>query len=199
MTKGDDNSQQIAQENESALACQRGEFGSFDALYEAYIGRIYGFIYRRVFHKETAEDLTSETFLKALERIGSFNPEKGSFGIWIYRIARNTIIDYSRTKKVHADIEDMPALASKTNIVREAEANQALEEVMDALRKIKSEHREVLILRIWDGMSYKEIAEVTGMSEGNCKQIASRILRSLRSELGPSALALLFFASLWKR
>jgi len=153
MTTESDNSQTIAQENESALACQRGEFESFDALYEAYIEKIYGFIYRRVFHKETAEDLTSETFMKALERIKSFNPEKGSFGVWIYRIARNTIIDYSRTKKVHSDIEDMPALASKTDIVREAVANQSLEEVMEALRKIKAEHRTILIMRIWDGMS----------------------------------------------
>ena len=86
--------------------CLGGDLKKFGGLYELYIDKIYKFIYFKTHHKETAEDLVSQTFFKALENIKGFDPSKGKFSSWLYRIARNCVIDYYRTKKAKIDIYD---------------------------------------------------------------------------------------------
>jgi DNA-directed RNA polymerase specialized sigma24 family protein len=71
----------------------------FTEVYDLYASRIYQFIYYKTYHKETAEDLTSSTFLRAFENLHQFNPERGSIGAWIYQIARNLVTDHYRAKK----------------------------------------------------------------------------------------------------
>lgn len=171
--------------------CQLGDLKDFSLLYGTYVKKIYDFIYYRTNHKETAEDLTSRAFMKALEKIGSFDSEKGSFSSWIYRIARNSVIDHYRTKKIDADIADLWDLDSGDDIERDFDTKEKLKKVDEYLKTLKSEQREILIMRVWQEMSYKEIAEILGKSEASCKMSFSRAVTKLKKEMPLSLLLLL--------
>ena len=186
-------------ESSIILACQKGQTDQFDALYQAYIDPIYRFVYYKTMHKETAEDLTSEIFIKALQSISTFDTQKGTFSAWLYRIARNRVIDHYRTKKEDRNIEDIWDLSDRTDIERDAETMRQLEKVEGHLKTLKPQQREVIIMRLWDGLSHKEIADVLGISEANSKMIFSRTLRSLRDQLGVSSITIIFLLTnaLW--
>jgi len=176
--------------------CQAGNLDDFTLLYDAYVKKIYNFIYYRTQHKETAEDLTSRAFMKALEKISSFENEKGSFSSWLYRIARNSVIDYYRTKKHDADISDIWDLASEENIERDLDTKEKLKKVDEYLKNLKSEQREIIIMRVWQELSYKEIAEIIGKSEASCKMTYARALAKLKQEMPLSVLFLFILTRL---
>lgn len=173
----------IDNEKNIIKSCQRGDLEKFAWLYDKYIKKIYDFVYYKTTHKETAEDLVSVIFMKALEKIGGFNFDKGTFQAWIYQIARNTVIDHYRTKKIDANIEDVWDLAGNEDLERDIDVQEKLKKVEQYLSKLKSEHREIIIMRVWQGMSHKEIATILGKSEASCKMKYSRAITTLRKEL----------------
>jgi RNA polymerase sigma-70 factor (ECF subfamily) len=163
--------------------CQNGDLEEFDRLYKYYFDRIYRFVAYRVLDKQIAEDITSQTFFKALKSIKGFSAGKGNFSSWIYRIARNNIIDYYRGNKSNLDISEMWNLRSSDNLENEVETQEKIGQALDALKKLTKEHQEILIMRIWDNLPYKEIALITGKSEANCKVIFSRSIQKLKKEV----------------
>lgn len=181
------------QPNEEALieSCQNGRLADFEELYVRYLKGIYAFVFYRVMDRSSAEDLTSQTFLKALEHIGSYDRDKGAFSTWLYRIARNTVHDHFRTKRDHRDIESVWDLPSEDNPFLSAEQSIAFRDIHAALRSLDARKREILLLRLWDNLPYEEIARITGKSEASCKMTVSRTLDDLRSTLSPSALLIL--------
>lgn len=176
--------------------CQAGNREDFALLYDAYVNKIYSFIYFRTQHKETAEDLTSRAFMKALEKIKSFNPELGNFSAWLYRIARNSVIDHYRTKKNETDIADIWDLSDGQDIERDIDTKEKLKAVDAYLKTLKSEQREIIIMRVWQGMSYLEIAEVLGRSEASCKMTYLRAIARLKQEMPLSVLVLFILTRL---
>jgi RNA polymerase sigma-70 factor (ECF subfamily) len=121
--------------------------------------------------------------MKALEKIEGFDNKKGTFQAWIYKIARNTVIDHYRTRKVDTNIEDVWDLSSGEDLDRDLDVKQKLEHIEKYLVKLKSEQRDIIIMRIWQGMSYREISEVLGKSEDSCKMMFSRVIKKLREEM----------------
>lgn len=172
-----------AKEQQIIFACQTGDKEKFGILYDEYVRKIYDFIYYKTHHKETAEDLTSRVFVKALEKINIFDCGRGFFSAWLYRIARNSVIDFYRTKKGDIGIDDVWDLASGGDLERDIDAKQKLEKVEKYLKKLKSEQREIIMLRVWQGMNYKEIAEIMDKSEAGCKMMFSRAINDLRKEV----------------
>lgn len=177
-------------------ACQSGRLDRFGDLYDAYAEKIYRFVYFKTFHKETAEDLTSDIFIKALERIGQYDASKGVFSAWLYRVARNTVIDHYRTSHPAESIEDGWDFISLTDVEREAHASLQLEKVSEAMKGLKSEQREILTMRLWDGLSHAEIASILDLSESNVKQIFSRTVRSLKKQFGEHMILTLILIAL---
>lgn len=173
----------LLNEKQIISSCQKGEYTDFGLLYDNYVKKIYDFIYFKTYHKETAEDLCSLSFIKALENINTFNFSKGSFNSWLYRIAQNTVIDYFRTKKKEINIDDVWDLSDKTDFAYDLENKLQLEELQKYLKSIKSPRRDIVIMRIWQQLSYKEIAEITQMSEANCKMIYSRTMSALKTQM----------------
>jgi RNA polymerase sigma-70 factor (ECF subfamily) len=165
--------------------CQAGQTDQFARLYDLYIKKIYGYVYFRIQHREISEDLVSQIFIKALEKINSFDETKAKFTTWLYQIARNTVIDYFRTRKVEANIDDIWSLSSSQDIERDAGVRENLEQAEQLLKALSSEQREIVLLRIWDGLPYKEIAEMVGKTEASCKMIFSRVMTKLRLEIMP--------------
>src|SRR5271156_5973491 len=94
-----------------------GEQAAFGEIYNLYFKKIYQFIYFRVGHKEIAEDLAEEVFLKAFTKIASLN-EGAAFEGWLYQIARNLVIDYYRQKRITVALEDIEnTLEYETNVI----------------------------------------------------------------------------------
>lgn len=175
-------------------AAAKGDTAQFALLYDAYVRSIYDFIYYKTHHKETAEDLTSETFFRALKNIGRFDTSR-SFRAWLYSIAHNAVIDHYRTSRPTSDIEDVWDLATDDTMIRDADTKRALQEVQKHLSKLSPIQRDILILRLWQELSYKEIAEIVGKSEANSKMIYSRAIARLRAAV-PSGVFIILVATI---
>ena len=160
--------------------CKSGELVAFAALYDAYIQKIYSYIFFRIRHRQIAEDLASQTFVKALEYIASFDSEKGSFSAWLYRIARNTVFDYYRTSHPSGSLDETSDVPSQSDTQREVAGRLELERAEAFLKQLPSELRDLVIMRVWDGLSYAEISEVTGKTEAACKMSVSRSLARIQ-------------------
>lgn len=162
---------------------QAGETDSFTQLYERYARAIYAFIFYKTHHRETAEDLTSQTFMKALNKIQTFVAEKGTFQAWLYQIARNGVYDHYRSFKKTSDIEDAWDISTGEDVAHDAAVRDQLSEVREAIQKLKPAQRDIVILRVWQGLSYEEIAEIVGKSAGACKMDFCRATRTLKKEI----------------
>jgi len=160
-----------------------GDKDAFSVLYQKYIEKIYKFVFYKTMHKETAEDLTSTVFFKALDKIETFEGKKAKFQTWLYNIARNTVIDYYRTKKPNVDVEDFWGIADENHLETTIDSNLKIEEVKKYLQTLNPEQREIVILRIWEGLSYKEISEIVGKSENACKVTFSRTVSKLKDNV----------------
>ncbi|MFH1375794.1 MAG: sigma-70 family RNA polymerase sigma factor [Patescibacteria group bacterium] len=170
-------------ESEIISRVQSGETEIFSELYEAYVRKIYAFIFYKTHHRESAEDLSSQTFLKALNKINSFDQEKGTFQAWLYQIARNGVTDHYRSLKISSNIEDVWDLSSGDDVARDASVRDQLAEVQGALQRFSPAQREIVILRVWEGLHYAEIAEIVGKSEAACKMDFSRTIKNLKKEI----------------
>jgi len=155
----------------------------FAALYDQCVRPIFNFIYYKTLHKETAEDLTAETFLKAFKKFDTFDERKGKFSTWLYQIARNTVIDFYKLKKNYLNIDDIWDLSDDKDILQDIENIQRLEKVKSYLKKLDKDQREIIILRVWNDLPYKEIALILGRNEADCRMLFSRAIKQLRDQM----------------
>lgn len=169
--------------------CKKGDTKQFGVLYDKYIKKIYDFVYYKTSHQETAEDLVSLVFLKALKNIDTFYETKGTFQAWLFQIARNTVIDHYRTAKNDLDIEDVWDLTKDNNFEQEFDDKTKIKEISQYLKGLKPRQREIIIMRVWQEMSYQEIAEILNKSEASCKMMYSRAIHKLRQDV-PAAVLL---------
>lgn len=153
---------------------------SFVLLYDRYVEKIYRFLYFRTLQKEVAEDITSQVFLKAMDKIQTFNSDKGTFQAWLYQIARNLLIDEFRKRKPTENIEAHYDIADNTNLETETQAKLSNEALQKLLKTLPEESQELITMRLWDELSYSEIAVVTGKTEGSLKMQFSRIIGKLQ-------------------
>lgn len=170
--------------------CQAGNRSGFGKLYDLYAREIYDFVYYKTHHKETAEDIASETFFKALKNIHQFDASR-SFRAWLFGIARNAVMDHYRRLRPTFDIDDIWDIAADDDVARDADTRLKVEKVSHYLAALPAIQRDILILRVWQDLSYKEIAEIIGKSEDNCKVIFSRTMKELRKKVPAAAFLLL--------
>jgi len=185
------NSMELSQEQFLLSQVQAGDTTAFGPLYDAYIGDIYRFVFYRVQKKETAEDVTSHIFLKALENISSYHAKKGNFRAWLYQITRNSIIDYYRKNKAEENIEDT-VLSDNEKSKEQIETNLLSQDVQKYLHQLTPDQQEIIFLRVWEDLSYSEIAKILEKSEASCKMQFSRGIKQLR-DIMPLTLFLLFY------
>ena len=160
-----------------------GDRDALAALYERYMKRLYNYVYYRTHQRETAEDIVSDVFIHALEKVHTFDPKRGNVSAWLYRITRNLTIDHFRKMRPMQNIEDVWDLADDTDIVRDTDTALKMREARNILQKLSPEQREIVLLRLWDNYSFREIAEFTGKSEGAVKMAFGRALKSIRTDL----------------
>lgn len=159
---------------------QSGDFQAFGVLYEKYIDSIFAFVYRKTSDREIAEDITSQVWIKTLKSLEYFGEkENAGFKSWIYRIANNTVIDYYRTKKENIDIDTIAEIGISWDFAKEIDDKDKLTKVVEYMDLLKPIEREIVTLRIWDDVSYSEIAKICDKKEDNCKKIFSRALAKI--------------------
>ncbi|NQU77853.1 sigma-70 family RNA polymerase sigma factor [Candidatus Falkowbacteria bacterium] len=160
---------------------QNGDAEAFAQVYDAYIDKIYKFIYYKVRTQEQAEDLTSQVFTKLLEYILS-GKEIENLQALIYRVARNQVVDHYRSSKVEVPIE---FAVRETAVSFEAEIGkkEGLMEIEKALRKLKGEIKEAMLLRYIDDYSIREVAEILGKSEGSVRVMIHRARKEIKGKL----------------
>lgn len=160
--------------------CIDGELNYFWQIYERYVDKIYKFVYLKVNWQEIAEDITSDVFVSALNKISSFKiNEDSNLNAWLYRIAHNKVIDYYKSNKIEDNIDNCIELAMNTDYAKTIDNKDKLKEIFDYIKTLKKEHRDVFFYRFWEDLSYKEISEITWLTVDNCKQIVSRNLKSI--------------------
>jgi len=161
-----------------------GDVKAFGEIFEKYSDSLYKFIYLKVSSVDFAEDILSETFLKALSNLEKFNPKnEGSLKSWIYTIAYNLVKDFYIKHKEKVSIDEIFEIWIEENFGAQIDDKNKLEEVKEFLLNIKQEQREILVMRIWNDLSYKEISEITWKSVDNCKKIVSRVLKNINANL----------------
>jgi RNA polymerase sigma-70 factor (ECF subfamily) len=167
-----------------------GDAEAFGLLYDHYHPSVYRFLYYRIGSIAVAEDLTSETFFRALRSMGSFQWQGKDFGAWLFTIARNLTADHfkaGRTRLEHST-EDMSLHDRSTEgpdtAVLASLANEAL---LSALKELPHEQQECLIMRFLQGLSIAETAKVLGRSDGAVKQLQLRGVRNLAKLLPEGA------------
>ncbi|MGW3952541.1 ECF subfamily RNA polymerase sigma factor, BldN family [Streptomyces sp. NPDC004752] len=161
---------------------QAGEAEAFGRLYDQYSDTVYRYIYYRVGGKATAEDLTSETFLRALRRISTFTWQGRDFGAWLVTIARNLVADHFKSSRFRLEVTTGEMLdaneveRSPEDSVLESLSNAAL---LDAVRRLNPQQQECVTLRFLQGLSVAETARVMGKNEGAIKTLQYRAVRTL--------------------
>jgi RNA polymerase sigma-70 factor (ECF subfamily) len=159
-----------------------GDKEAFGQLYDHYQTSVYRFLYYRVGSTTLAEDLTGETFFRALRSMSSFRWQGKDFGAWLMTIARNLATDHFKAGRTRLEqtTEDMGTLdAAADGPENEVLASLTNEALLKALAELPPEQRDCLVMRFLQGLSIAETADVLGRSAGAVKQLQLRGVRNL--------------------
>jgi RNA polymerase sigma-70 factor (ECF subfamily) len=167
------------------LAAQRGDEQAFGELYDAYVDRIYRYIYYRVSTPEIAQDLTSEVFLRMVEGLPGYQYRQLPLLAWLYRIAHSRIVDHYRRSRHRANDEDIEALnlGTETDLDGAMMTSYHQQEVRNALSLLTDEQQQVIVLRFIEGHSLQKTADLLGKTIGAVKVMQHRALQSLNRVL----------------
>jgi RNA polymerase sigma-70 factor (ECF subfamily) len=167
---------------------RNGDSWAFGMIFDHYHDSIYRFIASRVQRPSDAEDLTQLVFVKALEALPRYVSRGVPFGGWLFRLARNAVIDHVRTRHDHTELDSLIEAAHGDAGPDEiAVVRQELDAVGAALASLTDEQREAISLRFFAGLSAREAAEAMGKQEGTVRGLQFRAIASMRRQLGIDA------------
>ncbi|EKD33448.1 MAG: hypothetical protein ACD_76C00027G0003 [uncultured bacterium] len=175
-----DDERKLSQEKELVLRMQKGDDSAFEILYEKYFDRIYAYVIRFVRHREIAEDIVSNTFLKAFSGRTAFVWKNISFGAWLYKIASNAVIDHFREKKSVSLADEMQNFAREPKTHEELDMEFLGKKLKSALTKLPEKYRTVLMLKYFNEMPHQEIASILGTSANNVGVLVHRALNKCK-------------------
>lgn len=167
-----------------AVRMKRGDAHAAQELYDELADKVFGFCMNRVGDRATAEDLTQEIFLKFVDKLHLYNEKEGRFLVWFWRLARNTVIDHYRSKKqtVFGDMGDefVESIPGEGNIDHTIDVRFAHENLIDFMNTLSREEQHIFELRYISELSYAEISEMLGKSEGGLRVAISRLKSKLK-------------------
>ncbi len=167
-----------------------GDADAFGHLYDHYLPGVFRFVYYRVSSRTLAEDLTSETFTRALRSIGRYEWQGKDFGAWLTTIARNIVTDHYKSSRHRLEVvaDEVPETAH----VQPGPEDEVLDSItnavlMEAVAALPDEQRDCLLMRFVQNLTIAQTAEALGRSEGAVKQLQLRAVRRLARDLPPEA------------
>ena len=153
----------------------------FGRLYDLYVERVYRHIYYRVGNTGDAEDLTQQVFLRAWKAIGKYKKTASPFLAWLMRISHNLVIDFYRSKKDTAFLDDELLLVDKTPGPQQlAEEQYDQQRLRKVIMKLPEEQQQVILMSFVEGFDNREIADALGKKEGNIRVMIHRALKKMR-------------------
>jgi RNA polymerase sigma-70 factor, ECF subfamily len=166
----------------------RGQQGDRDALEELYLihfDRIYSYLHVSVGNRHDAEDLTTQTFLKMLEKIGSFKWQSAPFSAWLFRIAHNLAMDHFRARRRWQPEEEVPEPPGEEEPAAELVAMQTIgrESMLKLIERLSPEQQQVLTLKFVFNLPNAEVAAILEKTEGAIKSLQHRALVSLQKQI----------------
>jgi RNA polymerase sigma-70 factor, ECF subfamily len=169
-----------------AAAYQDGDDRAFSILYDRYKRPLYVFALKMLNEADAASDLVQDVFLRVYERRQQLNrPE--SFRSWLFAIGRNQCLSHLRQRRGRVPLDEAPEeMITAEAPVDRIEAEEELELIRRALAALKVEYREVLVLREYQDLSYREIAEITETTESAVKSKIFKARRALHDRLKPA-------------
>lgn len=169
-----------------AKRARKGDTEAFGQIYDRYYGPVFAYIFRQVGTRMDAEDITAGVFLSALRNIGSFKWKGLGLEAWLFRIARNNVIDYyrrmGRAKETGLN-EEISEMRSDSNVEDAAEMAWEQRELLSAIGYLPEEQRQVLLLKLAANLSNNQIGAVMSKSESAVKSLQHRALLNLRKNL----------------
>jgi RNA polymerase sigma-70 factor, ECF subfamily len=166
---------------------QKGDGQAFAQLYERYFDTVFRYIYYRLNDKAMAEDFTSETFLRALRRIGGISYQGRDIGAWFITIARNIVLDHVKSARHRLEMTTGDVIERKeTEPSPEVTVIASLtsEHLIGAVKRLGREQRDCIVLRFIQGLSVSETAEVMGKNDGAIKALQHRAVHKLADMIG---------------
>ncbi|MEV0145102.1 MULTISPECIES: sigma-70 family RNA polymerase sigma factor [unclassified Nonomuraea] len=169
------------------LRAKTGDTDAFGTLYDRYVELVYRYIYFRVGSHPLAEDLTSETFLRALRRIADYTWQGRDFGAWLVTIARNLVTDHFKSGRYRLEIptgEVIDVPLDGAHIPENAVVTAIINDrVLRAVRDLGPEQQECVVLRFLHGLSLAETALIMGKKSGAIKALQFRAIKALARAL----------------
>ena len=174
----------VSDEKALAAALKKRDPDAWGALYEQYCSRVFRYISVRVQNQTDAEDLTEQVFLKALESCSSFRWHGVPISCWLFRIARNQVIDYWRTDKSKRTLPlDDLKLSDTVDPESHAESSADIRQLIEAVGRLTQAQQNVIELRFAAGLSTAEVAKTLGKSQGAVKVMQHSALAALQKQL----------------
>lgn len=160
-----------------------GDPDAFGVIYDTYAQKLYKFIFFRTGHKEVAEDILADTFIKAWTRIGQISSPK-SLSSWLYQIAKNSIIDYYRIKKTTIPLEEVEnILEDAVDHVNITDLSFDQKKVVELMTLLPQDQQDVLKYKFFEDLTNEEIASIINKSEGAVRVIQHRAITRLKQLL----------------
>ena len=176
------------EENEWIRDAQNGDQSAFAHLVERYWDRLYRWLYHITRDRHTAEDLTQETFLKALAALKSFRPGS-NFRAWVFRIGHNNFVNQKRAdRRTKHQLSDDMAELEVGSAEAVTENREALEAVARAVAELPADFRIALTLRVEEGLSFKEVAQILNTTEETARWRVFKARQKLLKVLAPELL-----------
>jgi RNA polymerase sigma-70 factor (ECF subfamily) len=157
-----------------------GDEIAFGQIYDLYFEKVYRFIYFRVSHRESAQDLVADVFVKVWDKLGKIQDVR-SFNGWIYQIARNLVIDHYRSRKQDIDISLLEnVLEYEDNMVDRANLTFQQKAFISELKNLTPEQQMVIKMKFLEDLDNSEIAKILDKSEGAIRVIQHRAIAELK-------------------
>lgn len=165
---------------------RQGDSEAFGHIYDRFVDRVYGFVLHQVGNPADAEDITTGVFLDALKQIGRFRWKGAGFSAWLFRIARNDVLDFfrkqGRSRETELSEETLRQPAA-TLVDEQVAADWEAEELRRAIRGLSPDQQQVVLLKLLMNFSNRQIGEVLGKKEGAIKALQHRALLALKESL----------------
>jgi RNA polymerase sigma-70 factor (ECF subfamily) len=173
-------------QEQSLVRQSQADARAFGALYDHYFPRVYNYVYFRVRDAASADDLVSTIFTRALDRLDTYRQERGAFGVWLFRIAHNVVVDHYRSA---ARTTSLPLEQVEPFMPRVPSAEQSLarrqetEALLAQVSRLPERDQEIIGLKFGGGLTNRKIAALLGLKESHVAVILYRAMRKLRRAL----------------
>jgi RNA polymerase sigma-70 factor (ECF subfamily) len=157
---------------------------TFAALYEATFDKLYSVVRYQVSDDATADDITAQVYERALRGITRFDPDRGTFSMWLFGIARNTVREWRRSQRGEVSLEVVSQRPDPQRLPEEViTERERTDSLLNAVSTLKPREQEIIALKFGAGLNNREIAPIMDLSESNVGTILYRALGRLRQEM----------------